>query len=78
MIINIDKKSVVKRILKLISFLCDKKNEEIKPKNKNINKKVSLKSEFSKILKFKALKISIVSSLWNNKGAIITEEPLKK
>ena len=62
MIISIDKKSVIKRILKLISFLCDKKNEEIKLKNKIINKKASLKNEFSKILKFKVLKISFVSS----------------
>ena len=78
MIISIDKKSVIKRILKLISFLFDKKNEEIKLKNKIITKKTSLKSEFSKILKFKVLKISFVSSPWNSKGAIITEEPLKK
>ena len=33
---------------------------------------------YSLIEKFKILKISIVSAAWNNKGAEITNDPLRK
>ncbi len=73
-----DKKSIIIINLKSALLLFEIYKDDKKLKNKKIIKNWSLKNEFSKILKFKILNISLVASLWNNNGAIITDEPFKK
>ena len=52
--------------------------DDKKPRNNITIKNSSLKNPASKILKFRILNISLVSSLFNNNGAIITVDPFKK
>ena len=73
-----DKKSII--ITALISkfFLLEIYKEDKKLKNKIVIKNWLLKKEDSKTLKLRVLNIVFVASFWNNNGAIITDEPLKK
>ena len=73
-----DKKSIIIINLKSALFLFEIYKDDKKLNNKKIIKNWSLKNDFSKILKFKILNISLVASLWNSNGAIITDEPFKK
>ena len=73
-----DKKSITIRDLISTSFLFDIYIDEIKLKHKNEIKNWLLKIEDLKTKKFKIWNISFVASLWNNNGAIITEDPFKK
>ena len=52
--------------------------DDKKPRHSIPIKNSLLKKPDSKTLKFRILKISLVSSLFNNNGAIITVDPFKK
>ena len=73
-----DKKSIIITAFISILFLFEMYNDEKKLKNKSIIKNWSLKKWDSKMSKFKILNISFVALLWNNSGARITDEPLRK
>ena len=59
-------------------FLFEMYKDDKKLRNNIIIKNKLLKISASKILKLSISNISFVSSLFNNNGAIITAEPLKK
>ena len=73
-----DKKSIIISALRSIFFLFEIYIDDKKLKHRNIIKNWLLKIEDSNTWKFKFLNITIVASLWNNKGAVITEDPFKK
>ena len=52
--------------------------DDKKPRHNIPIKNSLLKNPASKTLKFRILNISLVSSLFNNNGAIITIDPFKK
>ena len=76
-IIN-EKKSININPFKSVFFLFEIYKDEKKLKHNKIIKNWSVNTWESKILKFKVWNISLVLSFWNNNGAIITVDPLRK
>ena len=76
-IIN-EKKSININPFKSVFFWFEIYKDEKKLKHNNIIKNWSVNIWDSKTLKFKVRNISLVLSFWNNSGAMITVEPLKK
>ena len=76
-IIN-EKKSISINPFKSVFFLFEIYKDDKKLKHNNIIKNWSVNIWDSKTLKFKVWNISLVLFFWNNSGAIITVEPLKK
>ena len=76
-IIN-EKKSINIKPFKSVFFLFDIYKDEKKFKHNKIIKNWSVNIWESKTLKFRVWNISLVLSFWNNNGAIITVDPLKK
>ena len=76
-IIN-EKKSMNIKPFKSVFFLFEIYKDEKKLKHNKIIKNSSVNIWESKMLKFRVWNISLVLSFWNNNGAIITVDPLKK
>ena len=76
-IIN-EKKSININPFKSVFFLFEIYKDEKKLKHNKIIKNWSVNIWESKTLKFRVWNISLVLSFWNNNGAIITVDPLKK
>ena len=76
-IIN-EKKSMNINPFKSVFFLFEIYKDDKKLKHSNIIKNWSVNIWYSKTLKFKIRNISLVLSFWNNNGAMITVDPLKK
>ena len=76
-IIN-EKKSININPFKSAFFWFEIYKDEKKLKHNNIIKNWSVNIWDSKTLKFKVWNISLVLFFWNNSGAMITVEPLKK
>ena len=76
-IIN-EKKSINISPFKSVFFLFEIYKDEKKLKLNKIIKNWSVNIWELKMLKFKVWNISLVLSLWNNNGAMITVDPLKK
>ena len=76
-IIN-EKKSININPFKSVFFWFEIYKDDKKLRHNKIIKNWSVNIWESKTLKFKVRNISIVLSLWNNSGAMITVEPLKK
>ena len=72
-----EKKSMAISPLKSVFFSYEMYKDDKKLKINIMIKNWSLKISASKTLKLSILNISFVSSLFNNSGAKITEEPLK-
>ena len=73
-----DKKSIIISALRSTLFLFEIYTDDNKLKHRNVIKNWLLKIKDSKTSKFKVLNISLVASLWNSKGANITDDPFKK
>ena len=73
-----EKKSISINPFKSEFFLFEIKKEDKKLKHNRVIKKWFENIWDSKTLKFKILNISLVLSFWNNNGANITADPLKK
>ena len=73
-----EKKSMIIRTFKFVFSFFEMYIDDKKPRNNIPIKNSLLKNPASKTLKFRVLNISLVSSLFNNNGAIITVDPLKK
>ena len=76
--INNEKKSICMTPIRLTLLFCEIYKDDMKLKINIIIKNWSVKIEDWKTSKFKILKISIVSVLFNNKGTKITDDPFKK
>ena len=76
-IIN-EKKSITINPFKSLFFLLEIYKDDKKLKHNNIIKNWSINIWDSKTLTFKVRNISLVLSFWNNNGAMITADPLKK
>ena len=76
-IIN-EKKSININPFKSVFFWFEIYKDEKKLRHNKIIKNWSVNIWESKTLKFKVWNISLVLSLWNNSGAMITVDPLKK
>ena len=76
-IIN-EKKSININPFKSEFFLLEIYKDDKKLKHNNIIKNWSVNIWDSKTLTFKVRNISLVLSFWNNNGAMITVDPLKK
>ena len=76
-IIN-EKKSININPFKSVFFLFEIYRDDKKLKHNNIIKNSSVNIWDSKRLTFKVRNISLVLSFWNNNGAMITADPLKK
>ena len=76
-IIN-EKKSITINPFKSALFLLEIYKDDKKLKHNNIIKNWSVNIWDSKTLTFKIWNISLVLSFWNNNGAMITADPLKK
>ena len=73
-----EKKSIIINPLKLGLFLFEINKEDKKLKHNKVIKNWLVNIWDSKTLKFKIRNISFVLSFWNNNGASITADPLKK
>ena len=73
-----DKKSIIISAFSSILLLLEIHTDDKKLKNKRVIKNWLLKIEDSKTVKLRVLNITFVLSFWNNKGAIITDDPFKK
>ena len=73
-----EKKSMIINAFKSTFFLLEIIRDDKKLKHKKVIKNWLLNNWDSKILKFKISNIALVLSLWNNNGAIITDDPFKK
>ena len=73
-----EKKSMIMIPLRLVFSFFEIYKDDIKLRHIIPIKNPLLKNSASKILKFKILNISFVSSLLNNNGAVITVDPFKK
>ena len=76
-IIN-EKKSITINPFKSVLLLFEIYKDDKKLKHNNIIKNWSVNIWDSKTLKFRVWNISLVLSFWNNNGAMITADPLKK
>ena len=73
-----EKKSMIMTPFKFAFSFFEIYIEDKKPRHNIPIKNSLLKNPASKTLKFKILNISLVSSLFNSSGAMITVDPLKK
>ena len=73
-----EKKSIIISAFKSAFFLLEIMRDDKKLKHKKVIKNWLLNNWDSKTLKFKISNISFVFFLWNNNGAKITADPLKK
>ena len=73
-----EKKSMIMIPFRLAFSFFEMYIDDKKPRHNIPIKNSLLKKPASKTLKFRILKISLVSSLFNNNGAIITVDPFKK
>ena len=73
-----EKKSMIMIPFRLAFSFFEMYIDDKKPRHNIPIKNSLLKKPASKILKFRILNISLVSSLFNNNGAIITVDPFKK
>ena len=73
-----EKKSIIITLFKFVFSFFEIYIEDKKPRHSIPIKNSLLKNPASKTLKFRVLNISLVSSLLNNNGAIITVDPFKK
>ena len=73
-----EKKSVIMTTFRFMFSFFEMYIDDKKPRHNIPIKNSLLKNPASKTLKFRILNISLVSSLFNNNGAIITVEPFKK
>ena len=76
-IIN-EKKSIAINPFKSVFFLLEIYKDDKKLRHNNIIKNWSAKIWDSKMLTFKVRNISLVLFFWNNNGAMIIVDPLKK
>ena len=73
-----EKKSMIMIPFRFVFSFFEIYKDDKKPRNNIPIKNSLLKNPDSKTLKFRILNISLVSSLFNNNGAIITVDPFKK
>ena len=73
-----EKKSMIMTLFRLAFSFFEIYIDDKKPRHNIPIKNPLLKNPASKTLKFRMLNISLVSSLFNNNGAIITVDPLRK
>ena len=73
-----EKKSMIMTPFRFVSSFFEIYIDDKKPRHNIPIKNSLLKKSASKTLKFSTLKISLVSSLFNNNGAMITVDPFKK
>ena len=73
-----DKKSMIMTPLRFVFSFLEMYIDDRKLRHNIPIKNSLLKNPASKTLKFRVLNISLVSSLFNNNGAIITVDPFKK
>ena len=73
-----EKKSIIMTPLRFVFSFFEIYIDDKKPRHNIPIKNSLLKNPASKTLKFRILNISLVSSLFNNNGAIITVDPFKK
>ena len=73
-----EKKSMIMTLFRFVFSFFEIYIDDKKPRHNIPIKNSLLKKSASKTLKFSILKISLVSSLFNNNGAIITVDPLRK
>ncbi len=73
-----EKKSMIMIPFRSVFSFLEMYKDDKKPRHNIPIKNSLLKNSASKILKLRILNISFVSSLFNNKGAIITVDPFKK
>ena len=73
-----EKKSMIMTLFRLAFSFFEMYIDDKKPRHNIPIKNSLLKKPASKTLKFRILNISLVSSLFNNNGAIITVDPFKK
>ena len=73
-----EKKSIIMTPFRFVFSFFEMYIDDKKPRNNIPIKNSLLKNPASKTLKFRVLNISLVSSLFNNNGAIITVDPFKK
>ena len=73
-----EKKSMIMILLRFAFSFFEMYIDDKKPRHNIPIKNSLLKKLASKTLKFRTLNISLVSSLFNNNGAIITVDPFKK
>ena len=73
-----EKKSMIMTPFRFMSSFFEMYIDEKKPRHNIPIKNPLLKNPASKTLKLRILNISLVSSLFNNNGAIITVDPFKK
>ena len=73
-----EKKSMIMTPFRFVFSFFEINIDDKNPRDNIPIKNPSLKNPASKTLKFRILNISLVSSLFNNNGAIITVDPLKK
>ena len=73
-----EKKSIIMTPFRFIFSFFEMYIDDKKPRHNIPIKNPLLKNPDSKTLKFRILNISLVSYLFNNNGAVITVDPLKK
>ena len=73
-----EKKSMIITAFRFVFSFFEMNIDDNKPRHNIPIKNSLLKNPASKTLKFRILNISLVSSLFNNSGAIITVDPFKK
>ena len=73
-----EKKSMIMTPFRFVFTFFEMYIDDKKPRHNIPIKNPLLKNPASKTLKFRILNISLVSSLFNNNGAIITVDPFKK
>ena len=73
-----EKKSMIMIPFRFVFSFFEMNIDDKKPRNSIPIINSLLNNSASKTLKFRVLKISLVSSLFNNNGAIITVDPFKK
>ena len=73
-----EKKSMIMIPFRFVFSFFEMYKDDKKPRHNIPIKNSLLKKPTSKTLKFRILNISLVSSLFNNNGAMITVDPFKK
>ena len=73
-----EKKSIIMTLFRFVFSFFEMNIDDKNPRHSIPIKNSLLKKSASKTLKFSILKISLVSSLFNNNGAIIIADPFKK
>ena len=73
-----EKKSIIMTLFRFVFSFFEMNIDDKNPRHSIPIKNSLLKNPASKTLKLRVLNISLVSSLLNNNGAIITVDPFKK